>query len=413
MKTFITLLFTLILTAVYGQNDKYQVLLDSAKTLFKGERNLSQDELNKFDYHQIVSLLKTVIEEQPDNAEARYFLGYAYSRINSRDGSGLTDMNLETVYKSSDQFEKVIKLKPKYTGDLIVLDPYSKLTGEWGSMAMSYWFNNKPDSAIWAFNEGESRGGFGNFILEFNKSVLDACSKNAILISSGDNLSFPLWYLQIAENYRPDVSVVDISLLNTNWYPKFLSQSKSVAFDLPDEVLDTLKYISWEETTILIDNFAWSVYPSYEYAYLLRGDRVFLSLLKENKFKREVYFTIGFIEDNRLSLKDYLNSLMVVDQLVIKDQADQTFKEHQKSATRALQLSKYLNLNSPDEIGLFDNVRYNVFGLIYDCLENNENKKAKKLMKLMDKYANEEKYPFKQETGRQYADYLRQRVSKN
>jgi len=410
MKTIITILLTFFITTVYGQTDYSTMLLDSAKTLFNNVKNLEREEFDNFNYYEVVDLLEQVIQQDPENAEARYFLGYTYSRINSRDGRSMINMNLELLKKSSEQLEKVIKLTPKYSDEIIVLDPYSKLTSEWGAMAMSYLYHNKVDSAIWAFKEGKTRGGFSKYILEINKKVLNTCSQNSILISSGDNYSFPLWYLQTAENYRTDVTVIDISLLNTIWYPAYLSKSKLISFDILDEMRDTIEYMEWKDSTIKIDNFSWTVKPSYYDQYLLRGDLLFLSLLSKNKFHRELSFTRGFADENKLSLNNFITASVFTDKLSVFDKTNISFEEYKKQMTSALSLTNLLNKNSQDDLKFLDNFRYDIFIHVNDYLSNNEKKKAKELMKLLTKFANEKSYPYQDEKGNEYIDYLKEKL---
>lgn len=56
-----------------------------------------------------------------------------------------------------------------------------------------------------------------DFALHFAKNMLMTCEPNSILFVSGDNETFPLWYLQEAENFRTDVTIVNLSYLNKDW----------------------------------------------------------------------------------------------------------------------------------------------------------------------------------------------------
>lgn len=70
--------------------------------------------------------------------------------------------------------------------------------------------------------------GHDNFAYNFGKAYLDACPPQSILITNGDNMTFPLWYLQQVEGYRTDIRVINYDQLNIETH---INNLKKVYYD--------------------------------------------------------------------------------------------------------------------------------------------------------------------------------------
>lgn len=66
----------------------------------------------------------------------------------------------------------------------------------------------------------------------YARLLLESVPPNAVLVTGGDNDSFPLWYLQQVEEFRPDVSIVTAPLLGAAWYRTSLADDDLIAADV-------------------------------------------------------------------------------------------------------------------------------------------------------------------------------------
>ena len=166
---------------------------------------------------------------------------------------------------------------------------------------------------------------------DFAYDILNSVEPYGILITAGDNDTFPLWYAQEVEGIRPDVTLANLSLMNTEWHLRQLARRETPAFDPsradpvwrdfpvpPRPAVPALK-LSMAEVDSLPEAMqvpanGGIAFDSLQIRFgqdvLLRQDLAAIFLVRDNRNTRPVYFSWsdGGYPDQTLGLSPYLVS---------------------------------------------------------------------------------------------------------
>lgn len=296
-------------------------------------------------YALAIEYMKKALAENPNDAEVYYYLG-VFTHYNAYDSRPLQGYNSDYSQTVLGYFDKALELNPNY-GDA----KYFYLA-ECSANAIKAFQQGKVEDVKAYFERAFAKGVIPEWGIEFGQTILNSCEKDAILFTHGDFTLNMCMFVQLHYNYRNDVSIVPLTLLDRPSFDVVLQSNKDSAFlrgiDFgltTEQILDMHPY-KWDTTTVHIlvppqvtkeyslpANYTmdWVVAPDLysnrqvsripgapikNQSYLNPMKAMLVSLVETNKWSRPIYFTNNFEIYFLAGLQEYFQDCGLVSKLV-------------------------------------------------------------------------------------------------
>jgi hypothetical protein len=174
-------------------------------------------------------------------------------------------------------------------------------------------------------NYGIVDGSKSYFAYDTAKNYLANLPERSILFTQADIDTYTLFCLQVAENFRPDITICNLSLMNTPWFiEQVTTRDKDFPFRLDRQELSTLSIKPWRDTTITVpvsasatdfglpvetvmpDTITFLIQPTLSGQYIYVHDQMILKTVLANNWRRPICFSALLPESSIGWLMPYL-----------------------------------------------------------------------------------------------------------
>jgi len=144
---------------------------------------------------------------------------------------------------------------------------------------------------------------------DYAYNLLQSCRPNSVLFTNGDNDTFPLWFIQEVEHIRNDVRVVNLSLVNTDWYIKQLkTHDPKLNIGFTNDEIKQLEPEPWrfkQTVQFKVPNSA-IVSELEPRPYLKVQDIMVLHIVQNNYPAHPIHFAVTVGDENMMGLEKYV-----------------------------------------------------------------------------------------------------------
>jgi len=401
LTTLIVLFLTVITATTRGQGEKPPIPdnpIDSA---------IGYSQIQK--YNDAYKLILREYRKDPDNPELNLMMGQAMQSLcyDSRPYSGFSEATSDSILYF---LNRALELGENME------DAYFFIGMEYGERMLRGIYARDFARAREMIKTGYEKGGYPDWLIEYGKNTLKSCDSNSILFVGEQAESNPIWYLQLVEGYRTDITVLPMPLLNQSWFVAAVKNGETgtgntAPIGWSERQIRGQSYFPWAPDTLALTVPAkvWSAYTgenkegimewaiepdlsTFSMRYLSMQRALLIDIIETNNWERPLFISNGCPRVYLHGLEEYLQRHGLAAKLIPVKAKERDLEINLARIKEVfLDPTSYTHFDDitahpmPRISSILNNYRATLLGVVVQKIAQNEIAEAKEIYDQVDK----------------------------